>query len=310
MMQLLSGCVLLAALAWLAPAAAVAPGPPAKVRVVCTLADLAALAREVGGPDVEVVNLVDAGQDAHYVDARPSLMLPLARADLLIINGLELEIGWLPPLQRGARNAAILFGAAGFLDASTAVRPMQTPGTVASRSQGDVHPAGNPHYLHDARAAAAVAQAIGQRLAQLDPGRAARHRGRAAEVSAALSAFAEAQRKRFSTLPAERRRVVVYHQSLVYLLDWLGLEQAAAIEPLPGIPPNPGHIAKVLVTMRAQAVPAVLQEPYYPRNAAETLARLAKAKLVVVPGGADVDRGESYLVRIRRTVEAIHVALR
>ncbi len=309
MMRMLACTLLVVALTFRAPSVAAEPAPT-KVRVVCTLSDLAALAQQVGGPDVEVAHLVDPGQDAHYVDARPSLMLPLARADLLVVNGLELEVGWLPPLQRGARNAAIQVGAAGFLDASIAVRRLQVPGTVASRSQGDVHPAGNPHYLHDARAAAAVAQAIGQRLAQLDPARAARHRARATEVSSALLAFAEAQRTRFAALPEGRRRVVVYHQSLVYLLDWLGIEQAAAIEPLPGIPPNPGHIAKVLATMRALSVPAVLQEPYYPRNAAETLARLAKAKLVVVPGGADVDRGETYLARIRRTVEAIHGALR
>lgn len=287
-----------------APAAA-----SAKLRVVCTVPDLAALARDIGGADVEVQALVPPNQDPHYVDARPSLVLPIARADLLIVNGLELEVGWLPPLLRSSRNASVQRGQAGYLDAGLLVDRKQVAGAAATRAQGDIHAAGNPHYTHAPGAAAVVARGIGERMAQLDPSHAAAYRSRAATLGRQLDALANEARARFAKLPLQRRQVVSYHPSLIYLFDGLGLSQVATIEPLPGIPPNPSHVAKVLETLRATGAPAIVQEPYYPRSVSQTLAKLAKVTLVVVPGGANFAQGETYIARARRTIEALHGAL-
>lgn len=279
----------------------------ADVQIVATLPDLAAIAREIGGPDATVTALAPAGQDPHYVDPRPSLILPLARADLLIVNGLELEIGWLPPLQVAARNARIQPGGGGLFDASTVIERLGVPQGPIDRAMGDVHPGGNPHYTFDPRAARRVAAALAERLAAIDPPKAAGYRDRARAFDARLAAFAEAQRARFAALPAARRRVVSYHASLTYLFDWLGLSEAITIEPRPGIAPTPAHVARVLDLMKRDGIRAVVQESYYPRKASDTLARLAGAEVVVLPGGTPEDT--DYLTHLGHITDALYAAL-
>lgn len=281
----------------------------AKLAVVATLPDLAAVAREVGGELATVTALASPDEDPHYVDARPSLILPLARADLLIVNGMELEIGWLPPLQTQARNPRILAGGSGFFDASMAVTKLDVPAGRVDRSMGDVHPAGNPHFTHDPRAMAKVARALGDRLARIDPRNAGAYRQRAAATAASLDALAKEVAARFAAIPRERRRVVQYHKSLSYLLDWLGLEQTATIEPKAGIPPNPSHVAQVLTTMRATATRLILQEHHFPQNTTRTLARLAGARLVVIAGGTQFSAGETYADHLHHVTEEVFHAL-
>lgn len=279
----------------------------ADVQIVATLPDLAAIAREVGGPDAAVTALAPAGQDPHHVDPRPSLILPLARADLLIVNGLELEIGWLPPLQVAARNGRIQPGGEGLFDASTVIARLGVPQGPIDRAMGDVHPGGNPHYTFDPRAARRVAAALAERLAAIDPPKAAGYHERARAFEARLAAFAEAERARFAALPAARRRVVAYHASLTYLFDWLGLSEAITIEPRPGIAPTPAHVARVLEVMKREGIRAVVQESYYPRKTSDTLARLAGAEVVVLPGGTP--DGIDYLTHLRHITDALHAAL-
>ncbi len=281
----------------------------AKLRVVTTLTDLAAMTREVGGPHVQVVSLVPADQDPHYVDPRPNLMLPLARADLLIVNGLALEEGWLRPLIRGSRNAKIQAVNRGYLDVSFFVQRLQVPTTRVNRGMGDIHPGGNPHFTHDPRAAVVVSRAIGDRLALIDPVNAKTYKARAVAFSAKLTAFSKSQRARFTKLPKAKRKVVSYHLSLSYVYQWLGLTEVINVEPRPGIPPNPSHTARVLSTMRATGAKTIIQEPFYPRSVSKTLSRLAKGALVVIPGGTNERRKESYLARLQRMTDGIYKAL-
>ena len=280
----------------------------AALKVVATVPDLAALASEIGGDAVNVTVLSRADENPHYVDPRPSLVVALSRADVLFLNGMDLEIGWLPPLLVNARNAVIQLGAPGYFDASKYVKRLEVPESV-DRALGDIHPAGNPHYTFDPRSAAVLAKAMGERLAGLDPERTDLYRGNAKRIADELNEIAQKERARFDAIGADKRRVVTYHRSLVYLLEWLGIERPINVEPKPGVAPSPSHVARVLATMRAQKIKVILQERFYPTKTSETLARLAGAEVVIVPGAADFKGGERYAQRIRRTVEAIYVAL-
>ena len=291
-------------LLWILPSAAFA----APLKVVATLPSLAALAAEVGGPLVQVEALSSPRQDPHYVDARPSLILQLNRADMLVQNGLELEVGWLPPLLLQARNPKISPGAPGFFDASQHVHLLQVPLGAVSRRQGDIHPGGNPHFLFDPRAAASIAEALGQRLAEVDAAHAETYRNNAAVLVKRLRALAAEEAAKFAALPAAKRRLCVYHESLVYVLDWLGLQEVATVEPRPGIPPDPQHVAAVLQTMRGGGVHVLAQEEFYPQNTSKTLAELAKARLVVLPGGTRFSEGQHYADHARALADTLFAA--
>ena len=297
---------LLAAVLALAPAEAAL----AKLRVVATLPDLAAVAREVGGPDVDVTALSYPTQDPHFVDARPSLVITMNKADLLILAGLQLEIGWLPTLITGSRNPRIAPGTPGYLDVSTVVPLKQVPTGQIDRSMGDVHPGGNPHFMADVRNGARVAAAMAQRLSQVDPAHAAGYRARAKALVGKCQAVAKTQTARFATIPADRRQVVTYHQSLIYLLDWLGLTQVQTLEPKPGIPPSPGHVATVLGLMKRIGVEAIIQEEYRPANPGRQVAELTGAKVAVIPGGPDFEQGQDYMSFIREVVDVVYPVLK
>lgn len=285
-----------------------APAAHARLRVVATLPSLASLARDVGGTDVEVDVLAAPTEDPHYVDPKPSLILKLNQADMLVLNGLELEGGWLPKLQVQARNPRVAPGGPGVFDASTVVSLLEVP-TSLDRAQGDIHRGGNPHFLFDPRAAEKVALALAERMAALDPSLADAVRGRAKIVVEQLEQIAQKARARADALSPERRRVVAYHRSLPYLVAWLGLEQVATVEPKPGIPPDPGHVAAVLQTMKRTQAKCLLQEEFYPQNTAKTLAQLTGAKLVVLPGNARFSQGESYAKHIQAVAEEVLRAL-
>ena len=279
----------------------------AEVTVVATVPSLAAIAREIGGQRVKVTSLALPTQDPHFVDAKPSLALDLNKADLLLAVGLDLEVGWLPVLQTGARNPKIQPGSQGFLDCSTLVTRLDVPQQPVDRSMGDVHAGGNPHYLYDPRAAASVARGIAARLGDLDP-------GRRAEYQASLEAFQkrlDGARAGWEQRLAKHRGapVLAYHKSWVYLTGWLGLKEIEHIEPKPGIPPNPAHVARVLVATRQHGARAILQESYYPDQTARLIAQKSGAKLVVLPGGADFRAGQSYVDHIEQMVALLEQGL-
>lgn len=279
----------------------------AEVSVVATTADVAAIARQVGGGSVSVTTLAVHTQDPHFVDAKPNLALALNRADLLIVQGLDLEIGWLPTLQLGAKNPKIMTGADGFLDASTVVDVLEQPSGPISRAQGDIHRAGNPHYLYDPRNGAKVARAIAAKLGAIDAPNGKQYEKNAAAFERAALDLAQSLASKFEKLDPARRRIVTYHRSWVYLEAWLGLAEVGTIEPKPGIPPDPGHVASLLVKMKSERVRAILSEEYYPEATAKLLADKTGAVLLRVPGGASSAQG--YLDHTRDVAERVFGAL-
>ncbi len=282
----------------------------ARLQVVATVPDLAALTAEVGGDRVAVTCIARHSEDPHYVDPRPSLLVPLSRADLLVQNGAELEVGWLPPLLINARNQKIQPGQPGHFIARDHVgRVLEVPTGPVDRARGDIHPGGNPHFVFDPRAMADVALALGERLGRIDPDHAAAHAARGAKVAAGLRTFARRQAARFRALPAAKRQVVAYHKSMLYLFDWLGLEAVAHVEPLPGIPPSPGHVVKVMRTMKATGARLLVQESFYPRKTSEQLSKLVRGALLVIPAATAFGHKESYLHHIEHVTDELYEAL-
>lgn len=273
----------------------------AKVKIVSTIPDFGALASEVGGDRVEVTSLVRPTQDPHFLDAKPSFMLALAKADLVLLAGMELEAGWLPPLLSGARNAKIQRGGAGYLDCSTLIAPMEVE--AADRSKGDVHPGGNPHYWNDPRAGLQLAQGIAQKLAQIDPANAEVYTKGAAAFSRRLQAKIAEWRARLD--PVKGTKVVVYHRSWPYFLDWAGFVEAGALEPKPGIPPSPDHIASLVQKVKDQKIAFVIQESFYPTNLSKSFADRSGAKLLTLPTMVGAAGTKSYIDVIDSLVKAL-----
>ncbi len=292
----------------LLPVLLLLPLPVHALTVVATLPSLAAIAKQVGGAQVQVESLTSPHQDPHYADAKPSLIVSLNRADVLVVNGLDLEVGWLPPLLLQSRNARIQKGAAGYVDASQAVRLLGVPKGPIDRAMGDVHPGGNPHFLLDPRSGARVALLVAKSFAKADPPNAATYQQNASALAASLDALAATTTAQFAQIPAERRRIVVYHDSLTYLVDWLGVKQVATLEPRPGIAPSPQHVAEVLQVIKSQNVKVIAQEEFYPKNTGKTLAGLAHGALAVLPGGADFPT-ETYAVHIKNVAQALRAGL-
>jgi zinc/manganese transport system substrate-binding protein len=280
----------------------------AGVKVVATVPDLAALTKEIGGDKVSVTALSLPTQDPHFVDAKPSIVLKLNQADLLVAVGLELEIGWMPALQTQARNAKILAGGAGYLDCSRAIEVRDMASGAVDRSQGDIHPNGNPHYLYDPRQAARCAQAIGDKLIALDGGNARTYRANLSRFLASLAAARKGWEQRLA--PFRGRTIVSYHKSMTYLVDWLGLVEVATLEPKPGIPPTPSHVASVIKLGKDKAVKAILQESFYPDKTCTLVAKKIGATVVRLPAGADVSAGETYVQHMGHVIDDLEGALK
>ena len=261
----------------------------AKVRVVSSLPDLAAIAEEIGGDKVEVKSLSKGYQDPHFVDAKPSLILSLNRADLLLYTGLDLEIGWLPPLVTGARNSKILTGNIGNLDCSTLIpNILEMPTTKVDRSMGDIHPGGNPHYMRDPRNGIAVAKGIADRLKEIDPENASYYDEHLKDFVPRLTAKIKEWDEKLA--PYKGTEIVTYHKSWVYFSDWAGFQEVGFVEPKPGIPPSPSHVADLIRKIQGMNVKLVIAESFYPQNTPALIAQKAGASFLTLPasvGGGD-----------------------
>jgi zinc/manganese transport system substrate-binding protein len=251
------------------------------LRVVTTRETFAELARAVGGANVSVESLARGYQDPHFVEAKPSLLVPLSRAGLLVYAGLDLEIGWLPPLVVGSRNPAIQSGARGNLDASSAIDVLDVPTGKVDRGQGDIHARGNPHYWLPPLNALKVAKEIATRLKELDPSHAAQYDANLQSLGAAFKSRSVEWSRKASALRG--MKVVAYHKSWTYVSAWLGLREVGYVEVKPGVPPDPKHLAALIVQMKAESVRAVLIESFYNRSIAGQVADAAGAKLLVLP---------------------------
>src|SRR6185436_11292963 len=237
------------------------------------------LAREIGGDKVSVTVLAKPTEDPHFVDARPSFVVSLRNADVLIDGGAELELGWLPPLLQNARNPKIEVGKPGRVQASQGIRLMNVPANV-TRAAGDVHALGNPHFMIDPIIAKAVAQHIAQAFSTLDAPNAAFYDANYKKFEATINAKLQEWGK--ALLPFKGQQVAAYHESWVYFAHRFGFTIEIFLEPKPGIPPSPSHLATVIGQMKAAHAKAILVEPYHNRKIAEKVASSTGAHVVDV----------------------------
>jgi len=257
----------------------------AKLKVVCTTPDLAAIAQEIGGKQVEITTLARPTEDPHFVDAKPSFIVKLNKADVLVEGGAELEIGWLPALVAGARNEKIQTGQSGRILCNQGITMLEVP-TTLDRSQGDIHAAGNPHYSVDPVNARIIALHLADAFVKLDPKSEEFFRSNAKTLANTL----DTKLKEWQTAlaPFKGREVVAYHNSWPYFAARFGLKIGLFLEPKPGIPPSPAHLAKVITKMKERNARVVIVDPYLSRRTAETVARDTGAVVVDVahfPGG-------------------------
>ena len=255
----------------------------AKLRVVTSIEVLADLSRQVGGDRLDVTSLSRGYQDPHFVDAKPSLVLALNRADALVHVGLDLEIGWLPPLVQQARNGKIQRGQPGNIDTSSAIHPEDVPNVPSDqmRAMGDIHPLGNPHYWIPPKNARAIARLLAERFTALDAGGAATYKAELARFEAQLAA--KEKQWEAAAAPLRGTKIVTYHKSWSYVSRWLGLEEIGYVEPKPGIPPTANHTAQLVELMKKNGARLVVVESFYPSSMARFVADNGKARLVAAP---------------------------
>jgi zinc/manganese transport system substrate-binding protein len=274
-----------------------------KLNIVCTLPDLAAVTDAVGGDLINLACLAGPSEDPHFVDPRPSFARILNKANLLIEGGADLEAGWLPPLVQNARNSKILVGQTGHLNASEKVQIKERPTGPVDRSQGDVHPSGNPHYLMDPLNAIPIAQQIAARLAQLDPSHANQFTQNAQKLADEINANLVEWQKALE--PMKGQKVITYHRSFPYFIDRFGLVFFDALEPKPGVEPSPSHIAGLIQRAKADAVKLILIEENRPKKTPERVAQDIGGKVVVLQHMPQTTGPKRYTAWISGMVEAV-----
>ena len=256
-------------------------GAEDKLTVITTTEDLASIAREVGGDRITVEPIARGYQDPHFVEAKPSFILKLQKADILVAVGRDLEIGWLPPLIQQSRNAKVQVGGSGYVDASLKARILEIPQGQITRAEGDVHPLGNPHYWLDPENGKLVAKEIADKLSQLRPGDRAFFEQRLTDFTARV---AEAEKRWESTMAMYKgTKVVTYHRSFPNFAERFGLDVIGYVEPRPGIPPSPQHTLDLINDMKRQNVKLVLVEPYFDLKTPNSIGRATGAEVLVMP---------------------------
>jgi zinc/manganese transport system substrate-binding protein len=280
----------------------------AKLNVVATTADLGAIAKKIGADKVEVTTLGKPTEDPHFVDAKPSFIVKLNRADVVVEGGAELEIGWLPALLDQARNSKIVNGAPGHISCSKDVPLLDIP-TTLDRSRGDIHAAGNPHYIIAPSNAKIVAKNIADGFCAIDPKSADVYRANLKmfddEIDAKLAVWHQ------KLAPFQGQSIVAYHDSWPYFAKEFGLKIDLFLEPKPGIPPTPAHLADVIVKMKEENARVIIVDPYLNRKTADTVAAHTGAKVVEVtqfPGGVKGTEG-GYIETVDYDLNAIAAAL-
>jgi zinc/manganese transport system substrate-binding protein len=253
----------------------------AAISIITSTEDLAALVREVGGDKVSVEALAKGYQDPHFVEAKPSFVIKLHVADLLVVVGRELEAGWLPPLITQSRNAKIQPGSQAYLDASTTARILDVPAGQVTRAMGDVHPLGNPHYWLDPRNGRLMAKAIQDKLTLLSPADSGYFASRYADFDRRL---AEGEKRwQVAMAPYKGLKIVTYHRSWPNFAEVFGLDVIGYVEPKPGIPPSPAHQLALTQEIKRQGIKIILVEPYFDLQTPNKIARDTGAKVLVMP---------------------------
>jgi zinc/manganese transport system substrate-binding protein len=254
------------------------PAQAKKLNIVTATTDMAALTQEVGGDKVSVESIAKGYQDPHFVEAKPSFLLKLRQADVLVVVGLQLEIGWLPPLITQSGNARIQVGANGYLDVSQFAEVLDVPTGTVTRAMGDVHPLGNPHYWLDPDNGRRIAKGIAGKLGELDPEDAGYFQQRFQDFDKRL-AVAE-QKWDAEMKPYRGRKVVTYHTSFTNFAKHFGLNVIGYVEPRPGIPPTPSHTIEIIGLMKREDCKVILVEPYFDLKTPDSIARETGSKVV------------------------------
>ena len=265
------------------PALLLAGAPPARaqLKVVTSTTDLYDIATAVGGSHIKAVHISEGYQDPHFVEAKPSFILQLRDADVFAFVGLDLEIGWMPLLLQGARNRRLEPGQPGYLDVSRVVQVLDIPGRQVDRSQGDVHPLGNPHYWLDPGNARRMAQLFASTFATLDPGNAAAYQTGEAAFTARLAQQEQGWAPLLASIKG--KPVVAWHTSWRYLANYTGMNIVGFMEPKPGVPPSPAHLAGLIATMKRTGARVIIMEPFYDRKMADFVAARTGATVLVLP---------------------------
>lgn len=280
-----------------------------KLKVVTTTTDLASITREIGGDHVDVTALAKGYQDPHFVDPKPSFLSILREADLLEVVGLELEVGWLPPLLDQSRNAKIRPGSAGYLDVSRGVEILDRPAGAVNRSMGDIHAAGNPHYWLEPGNAIRIAIQVSQKLSQLRPADAAYFAERLQSFKVRMN---EANKRWTAALaPYRGAKIVTYHRSWPNFVARYGLDVIGYVEPKPGVPPSPSHTFELINQMKDEKVKVILVEPFFDLKSPTAVAERTGAKVVVMyPSVGGKPELDDYFKLFDRNIAELVKALR
>jgi zinc/manganese transport system substrate-binding protein len=272
--------------------AGVAPAAK-KLNVVTSTEDLAALSREVGGDRIAADSIAKGYQDPHFVEPKPSFLLNLRKADLLLIVGLQLEIGWLPPLITQSRNSRVQVGAPGYLDVSQFCQILEIPTGVVTRAMGDVHPLGNPHYWLDPENGRRIARGLSAKFSEMQPADASYFAGRLADFEKRLTDAEKGWDAKMA--PYAGRKVVTYHRSFPNFCARFKLNVVDYVEPRPGIPPTPSHTLELINTMNRDQTKLILVEPYFDLRTPNSIAQKTGATvLVMLPSVGGVKEVKDY----------------
>jgi len=256
-------------------------GAGKSLNVVTTTEDLAAIGREVGGDHITIESIAKGYQDPHFVEPKPSFLLKLQKADLLSVVGLQLEIGWLPPLQTQSGNSKIQVGGPGYLDLSTSSEVLEVPTGAVTRAMGDVHPLGNPHYWLDPENGRRIARAFKDKFSQMQPADAAYFAGRLADFEKRLTDAEKGWDAKMS--PYKAKKVVTYHRSFPNFAKRFQLDVIDYVEPKPGIPPTPSHTLDLINEMKREKVKVILVEPYFDMRTPNSVAQQTGGMALVMP---------------------------
>jgi len=276
----------------------------AKLNVVATTPDFGAIAKEIGGDKIEVTTLARPTEDPHFVDAKLNFIVKLNHADAVIEGGAELEIGWLPPLLEGARNEKLEAGKPGHIACAEGVLLLEVPSTL-DRSKGDIHAAGNPHYMSDPVNGKIAAERIANSFCQIDPKNCDTFKANLKKFDARLDAKLAEWEKLVA--PFKDKVIVSYHNSWPYFAHRFGLKMDLFLEPKPGIPPTPSHLAEVITKMKSENIKVIIVEPFLNRKTAEAVANHTGA--VVVDVAAFPKENESYIDWIDSLVKSVAQAM-
>jgi zinc/manganese transport system substrate-binding protein len=294
----------LAALVLSAPAAA-------QLKVVTSTTDLADIAKEVGGSKVQVTHVSEGYQDPHFAEAKPSFVLQLRKADIFAFVGLDLEIGWMSLLVQGARNPKVSPGGKGYLDVSQAINVLDRARGRVDRSQGDVHALGNPHYWLDPENGRRIARLYQRKFSELDPKNAAAYDANTKAFETRLNAAELAWKPRLAEI--KNKPVVAYHTSWKYLAEYTGMNIVGFMEPKPGVPPSPSHLAGLILQMRRTGAKAIIMEPFYNRKDADFVASKTGAKVIILPpsvGGLRGKKLDDYIELMKYDIDVVANAVK